>query len=88
MMDRTTKFLLVAVAVALWGLLLRPAFTPIPAQAQNGGSDSGLVVSGDTVYFHRSGHLFQFNRALVLQNRAEPVSMNHQPTYRHFSADR
>lgn len=32
--DRSTKVLLVLIAVALWGILLRPVFTPAPAQAQ------------------------------------------------------
>jgi len=32
--DRTTKLLLGAIAVALWGHLLMPLFTPRPAEAQ------------------------------------------------------
>lgn len=70
MADRTTKFLLVAIAVALWGLLLRPALTPIPAAAQNDAREGGLVVAGSDVYFHFNGNIFHFNRALALQNRA------------------
>jgi hypothetical protein len=34
MTDRMTKMLLVLIAVALWGLLLRPLMTPLPAVAQ------------------------------------------------------
>ena len=46
MMDRTTKLLLAAIALALWGLLMRPALTPIPARAA--GPDTGqLVVVGE-----------------------------------------
>ena len=46
MTDRTTKVLLFSIALALWGLLMRPAFTPIPAKAA--GSDNGqLVVVGE-----------------------------------------
>jgi hypothetical protein len=44
--DRTAKLLLAAIALALWVLLMRPAFTPIPAKAA--GPDSGqLVVVGE-----------------------------------------
>jgi hypothetical protein len=43
--DRTTKLLLAAIALALWGLLMRPAFTPIPAKAA-GGEGGNLVVVG------------------------------------------
>lgn len=34
MRDRMTKILLSLIAVALWALLLRPAVTPAPAEAQ------------------------------------------------------
>jgi|SRR5437899_2747824 len=34
MLDRTTKILLTLIVLGLWGLLLRPVFTPIPAGAQ------------------------------------------------------
>jgi hypothetical protein len=44
--DRTTKMLLAAVALALWGLLMRPTFTPIPAKAA-GGEGGQLVVVGE-----------------------------------------
>jgi hypothetical protein len=37
MIDRNTKLLLSAIAAALWALLLRPAFTPLPAHGQAGG---------------------------------------------------
>jgi hypothetical protein len=44
--DRTTKLLLFCIALALWGLLMRPAFTPMPVKAE--GSSSGqLVVVGE-----------------------------------------
>jgi hypothetical protein len=33
MIDRTTKLLLSLIVLALWGLLLRPVFTPVPSQA-------------------------------------------------------
>lgn len=34
MIDRTAKLLLTLITVALWGLLLRPAFAPAPSHAQ------------------------------------------------------
>jgi len=46
MADRTTKLLLFCIALALWGLLMRPAFTPIPAKAE-GSSGGQLVVVGE-----------------------------------------
>jgi len=33
MTDRTTNLMLILIAAALWGLLLRPAFAPAPARA-------------------------------------------------------
>lgn len=44
--DRTTKLLLTAIALALWGLLMRPSLTPIPARAA-GGEGGQLVVVGE-----------------------------------------
>jgi hypothetical protein len=34
MADRTTKLLLFCIALALWGLLMRPTFTPMPVKAE------------------------------------------------------
>ena len=34
MLDRTTKLMLALIILGLWGLLLRPVFSPIPTQAQ------------------------------------------------------
>ena len=34
MLDRTTKLMLALIILGLWGLLLRPVFTPLPTQAQ------------------------------------------------------
>ena len=34
MLDRTTKLMLALIILGLWGLLLRPAFMPVPIQAQ------------------------------------------------------
>ena len=34
MIDRTTKLMLALIILGLWGLLLRPVFSPIPTQAQ------------------------------------------------------
>jgi hypothetical protein len=33
--DRTTKVLLLLIAIALWGLLLKSIFTPTPSEAQS-----------------------------------------------------
>lgn len=41
--DRTTKALLVLIAVALWGILLRPLVAPGPAQAQAARGATGQI---------------------------------------------
>ena len=65
MTDRTTKLLLFCIALALWGLLMRPTFTPIPAKAA--GTDAGqLVVVGEgqaarVFLFGPGGRLYRFS---------------------------
>ena len=49
--DRTTKTLLVLIAVALWGLLLRPLLTPAPAHAQSRKVQYGFINGGYTDEF-------------------------------------
>ena len=67
--DRTTKILLLAIAVGLWGLLLRPAFSPAPAQAQAaaGAQPAGVPAltvareqAGDRVFLAQDGNVFIF----------------------------
>jgi hypothetical protein len=72
MFDRTMKMLLAAIALALWGLLLRPAFTTTPTLAQEGSGQPGsaLVITGPDIYFHFNGNIFQFDRSLSLKARA------------------
>ena len=36
-LDRTTRGLLLLLVLGVWGLLLKPLFTPAPAHAQSGG---------------------------------------------------
>ena len=36
-MDRTTRGLLLLLVIGVWGLLLKPVFTPAPAHAGAGG---------------------------------------------------
>ena len=38
--DRPMKMLLALAVIALWGLLLRPLFTPTPVQAQSAAASS------------------------------------------------
>jgi hypothetical protein len=87
MMDRTTKFLLVAIALALWGLLLRPTVTPTPAQAQDagGGSSGGMVVTGQDVYLRAGTSIFRFDRALQPKDRAVVEIIKGETTYVHHS---
>ena len=89
MTDRTTKFLLVCIALALWGLLMRPAFTPIPAKAA--GSDNGqLVVVGEgpalrVFLFGPGGRLYRFSpddlsvRAHAVFDAVKETYVSHTP---------
>ena len=75
MQDRTTKLLLFAIALALWGFLLRPAFSPNPAQAQSaetGAQGAGrMILTADSLYlYHADGNVYKFDRDLNLQQRA------------------
>jgi hypothetical protein len=85
MADRTTKFLLVAIALALWGLLLRPTITPIPAQAQGEGSSttSSLVVTDRDVYFRSGYNIYRFERNLQLKDQAKLEVVNGETKYVH-----
>jgi hypothetical protein len=48
--DRTTKFLLAMIALALWANLLKGAFTPAPAVAQiNGLAQPVRIIASDLV---------------------------------------
>lgn len=75
MHDRTTKLLLFAIALALWGLLIRPTFAPNPALAQS--TDTGIqsagrmILTADALYvYHEDGNVYRFDRNLNLQLRA------------------
>jgi hypothetical protein len=84
--DRTTKFLLIVIALALWGLLLRPSVTPIPALAQeggNGGTSGGMVVTDRDVYLRVGSSIFRFERNLQLKDQASYDIVNGQPKYVH-----
>jgi hypothetical protein len=89
MLDRTTKLLLAVIAAALWGLLLRPALSPTPAQAQVGytpfpsSSAARFVVDNGDIYLYDGfGRVYHFDRSLNLLGRAVPVAQkNGQLSY-------
>jgi hypothetical protein len=85
MVDRNTKLLLLIIAVALFGLLLRPAVTPIPAQAQDGASSGsgGMVVTERDVYLRTGTSIFRFERNLQPKDEAHLVSVNGNLKYVH-----
>ena len=86
MADRTTKFLLVVIALALWGLLLKPAATPIIAQAQDGGSSlGGMVVTDRDVYVRTGTNIYRFERNLMPKDLARVESVNGEAKYVHHS---
>lgn len=86
--DRTVKLLLFSIALALWGLLLRPAFTPVPVNAQ-GSSSSELVVVGEGqlagLFLLRQGDLYRFSpndlslQAKAVYDPAKQTYVNHAP---------
>lgn len=47
--DRPTRVLLTLIAVALWGLLLRLTFAPMPTQAQSPIYQPVRIISSDSV---------------------------------------
>lgn len=61
MIDRTTKFLLTAIALLLLALLVRPMLAPVPAQAQANNvpmsAPAQMTVSNNAVYLLQDGKL-------------------------------
>src|SRR5437870_197568 len=80
MTQRTTMVLLVLLVIGVWGLLLRPAVTPIPVHAQNGdvtASDRALIFTANGVYLNApNGNVYRFGYDLTLHDHAYPVSDN------------
>jgi hypothetical protein len=68
--------LLLLLVVGVWGLLLRPAATPTPVQAQNGDGippARGLFAYGNGLYLYApSGNIYHFGLDLKLLDRAFP----------------
>jgi hypothetical protein len=76
MFDRTTKMLLATIALALWGLLLRPVFTPVPIHADTAPAAPNpnpvFTVTDKGLYlYHSDGNIYLFNPSnLALMSRA------------------
>jgi len=72
MIDRTTKFLLSVIALALLGLLLRPLVVPSPAQAAEPSiSLASVSASNGLIYVVQGGRLYEYNplgRNIVLKS--------------------
>jgi hypothetical protein len=75
MRQRTLVVLLLLMGVGVWGLLLRPAVTPVPVLAQDGGSSGSRLVSTGTGLYHYSpnGYIDRFSADLTLLDRAIPT---------------
>jgi len=76
MVDRTTKLLLLLIAAALWGILLRPAFAPPPVQAAPPASEPHRSTSlsinpGVEVFLAQDGNIYRFSR-----NLGRPTAMS------------
>jgi hypothetical protein len=78
MTQRTTWVLLVLLVIGVWGLLLRPAVTPVPVRAQNGdvtALDRAFIFTTNGVYLYApSGNVYRFGYDLTLKDHAYPVS--------------
>jgi hypothetical protein len=88
MKNRSTQLLLFAIALALWGLLLRPVLAPAPARAQSSNLDgtvatNGVVYTPTGIFFSPGdGNLYKFDLSLNLQARAvKGFDNNGQPTF-------
>jgi hypothetical protein len=78
MTQRTTTLLLFLLVIGVWGLLLRPAVTPIPVHAQTGDvptADRALLFTTNGVYLYApTGNVYRFGYDLTLKDHAYPVS--------------
>ena len=87
MTQRTILVLLLLLVIGVWGLLLRPAITPLPVQAQNPEgnpiSARGLLSAGNGLYVYSpGGNIYHFGLDLKLLDRAFPgEDAQHRPTY-------
>ena len=76
MTQRTTMVLLLLLVIGVWGLLLRPAVTPLPVQAQNGDGNSpvrGLISTNSGLYLYTpGGNIIHFTNSLIVLDRAFP----------------
>jgi hypothetical protein len=74
--QRATLALLLLLVIGVWGLLLRPAVTSIPVQAQTGDGNTpsrGLLGTANGVYLYApSGNIYHFGADLTLRDRAFP----------------
>ena len=64
--DRTARTPLWLIALALWGLLLRPALVSTPARAQDAGAPAPArccmqVVNGGLYLYHQNGNVYRFD---------------------------
>ena len=66
-LDKTSKFLLLALVLGIWGLALRPIFYSDAAQAQKisppfpqSAKASQLWFEGDYLYLYQGGKLFKY----------------------------
>ena len=72
-LDRTSKSLLLLLVVGVWGLLLRPFFTPPPVQAQSPSpkpaSLTAISVTGDNFYLYQEGKLYIYGFEGAIKRR-------------------
>ena len=76
-LDRTSTTLLLSLVVGVWGLLLRPFFTPTVVQAQSPPSApkpaslTAISVTGDNFYLYQEGKLYVYGFEGARRRREE-----------------
>lgn len=69
--DRYTKFVLTALAVGVWALVLKPSFQPTPAEAQSKGGIQRVVYGYKTYDIAMCRNEAEANRAEKELNSGE-----------------
>lgn len=72
MFDRTTKALLAVIAIGIWGLLLRPLFTPVPLHAAS--SEPQIASSNGILYVVRGNQVNASKVGMVGEDTTKTVT--------------
>jgi hypothetical protein len=85
MIDRTTKLLLVAIALGLWGLLLQPLLRPTPIAAGSAAAAqpvwNGIAADGRWLYVLRGDVVDVYDIVMTSDAREYPSLSNPRRLY-------